>query len=212
MDQALGWLAEYSYACVLLAAAVDATALPFPGRLVLLAAGVLAAAGHVNLVGAIVAGGAGAALGDHLWYFAGRLARGRLQTLFRWLTGRQGKSTLKATDYLGRHGGVAVVIGRFVATVRVLVWPLASARGIGYGRFLAWDLAAATLWAGAFVGGGYVFGRPALAAMERYGGLALGLVGAGLAAVGGVGFLWLRRQGRRSPRRGRAASRSRRNG
>jgi membrane protein DedA with SNARE-associated domain len=212
MDWAFGWLAEYSYACVLAAAAVDATALPFPGRLVLLAAGVLAAARRVDLGGALVAGMAGAMIGDHLWYFGGRLARGRLQTLYRWVAGRQGQAAVEATDYLRRYGGGVVVIGRFVATVRVLVWPFAGARGIGYGRFLAWDLVAATLWAGAFVGGGYLFGRPALAAMERYGGLALGAAGVGLAAVGGAGFLWLRRRGRRRGPRAGAPPRSRRRG
>lgn len=211
MDRAFDWLAQYSYACVLVAATVDATALPFPGRLVLLAAGVLAAAGRVDLLGVMVAGVAGAVLGDHLWYFSGRLAAGRLQRFYRWVAGRQGASAIKATDYLRRHGGVAVVAGRFVATVRVLVWPLASARGIGYGRFLAWDLVAATLWAGVFVGGGYLFGRPALSAMERFGGWTLGLAGVGVTAVGGAALLWRRR--RRPPRRGRPdAPRSRRRG
>jgi membrane protein DedA with SNARE-associated domain len=205
VDAVFGGLAQYSYAWVLVAAMVDATALPFPGRLVLLAAGVLAAAGRVDLLGAILAGGAGAVLGDHLWYFSGVVARGRLQRLYRWLAGRHGRTAIEATEYLRRHGGAAVLIGRFVATVRVLVWPVAGARGLGYGRFLAWDLAAATLWAGVFVGGGYLFGRPALAAVERFGGLAIGLGGVGLGLATGA-LLLFRRRRRRPPRPARAGA------
>ena len=67
MDRVFGWLADYSYACVLIAAAIDAMALPFPGRLVLLSAGILAAAGRVDLLGTIAAGIGGAVVGDHLW-------------------------------------------------------------------------------------------------------------------------------------------------
>ena len=140
MDRVFGWLAEYSYACVLIAAAIDAMALPFPGRLVLLAAGILAAAGRVDLVGTIAAGLGGAVVGDHLWYFGGRLARGRIHALHRWLARRRVRPATDPADYLRRYGGLVILIGRFIATVRVLVWPIASAHGIGYGRFLAWDL------------------------------------------------------------------------
>jgi membrane protein DedA with SNARE-associated domain len=199
VDFAFAWLAEYSYAFVLVAAAIDATALPFPGRLVLIAAGVLAAAGRAELLGTIAAGLAGAVAGDHLWYFGGRLAGGRLKALSRWLARRWDRMATDPADYLRRHGGVTIVIGRFVATVRVLVVPLASAHGIGYGRFVAWDLPAATVWAVAFVGGGYLLGRPALAVMEGFGGPAIVVATVGLVALAGV-VLLLRR---RAPSRGR---------
>jgi membrane-associated protein len=167
VDRVFGWLAEYSYACVLIAAAIDAMALPFPGRLVLLSAGILAAAGHVDLLGTIAAGLGGAVAGDHLWYFGGRLARGRLHAFHRWLARRRVRPATDPAAYLRRYGGLVILIGRFIATVRVLVWPIASAHGIGYRRFLAWDFGAAALWAGAFVLGGYAFGRPALTLQAR---------------------------------------------
>ena len=100
MERVFGWLAEYSYACVLVAVAIDATALRFPGRLVLVAAGVVAAAGSVELLGTIAAGVAGAVAGDHLWYFGGRLARGRLQAFHRWLTRRRGRTATDPADDL----------------------------------------------------------------------------------------------------------------
>jgi membrane protein DedA with SNARE-associated domain len=192
---AWAWLNEYSYAFVLAAAAIDALAIPFPGRVVLLAGGVFAASSRIELWGVLAAGISGAVAGDHVWYFAGRLAPGRLQALSRYLATRHGGTGLEAVDYLRRHGGVVILIGRFVATVRVLVWPVASAHGIGYGRFLAWDLGAATLWAALFVLGGYVLGRPALALMDRWGGWALVIVIIALSVLTGGVLMW-----RRSPR------------
>jgi membrane protein DedA with SNARE-associated domain len=194
MDRVFGWLAEYSYACVAVSAAIDATAFPFPGRLVLLAAGVLAASGRAELLGTIAAGVAGAVAGDHLWYFGGRLARGHLRAFHRWLTRRGRRSVTDPAEYLRRHGGLAIFIGRFIATVRVLVWPMASAHGISYGRFLVWDLGAAVLWAAVFVLGGYVLGRPALTLMQRFGGPAFIAAGVGVFVISGGVLLCSRRR------------------
>jgi membrane-associated protein len=111
--------------------------------------------------------------------------------------------------YLRRYGGLVMLIGRFVATVRMLVWPIASAHGIGYGRFLAWDLGAAALWAGAFVFGGYAFGRPALTLMKGLGGPAFVAAGVGVSVVGGGMVLWCRRR-RQKPTQNRRTGTHRR--
>jgi membrane protein DedA with SNARE-associated domain len=210
MDHVFGWLTEYSYACVLVAAAIDAMALPFPGRLVLLSAGILAAAGRVDLLSTIAAGLGGAVVGDHLWYFGGRLVRGPLARLHRWLARRRVRSATDPADYLRRYGGLVILIGRFIATVRVLVWPVASAHGIGYGRFLAWDFGAAALWAGAFVLGGYAFGRPALTLMKGVGGPAFIAAGVGVSVIGGGMLMWRRRRRRGSTQNRRTGTHRRR--
>jgi membrane protein DedA with SNARE-associated domain len=189
------WLVEHSYAVVLVAAAVDATALPFPGRLVLVGAGALAASGGLDVLGVTAAGVAGAVAGDHLWYFGGRLAGGRLAALVRGLARRVGRRPVDPLAHLERWGSATIVIGRFVAVVRMLVWPLASAHGVGYGRFLAWDLAAATLWVGGLVAGGYVFGKPALAVAAALRGPVL--VTAAVAAVA-LAVAWALRRRRKT--------------
>ena len=182
-----GWIvslagSQYSYACVLIAAAIDAMALPFPGRLVLLSAGILAAAGRVDLLGTIAAGiGARWLVTTSGTSEGGSRADASTRSIDGWLDA--GSPATDPADYLRRCGGLVILIGRFVATVRVLVWPIASAHGIGYGRFLAWDLGAAALWAAAFVPGGYAFGRPALSLMKGLGGPAF--------IAAGVGVSWL---------------------
>src|SRR5712691_7370503 len=68
--------ASLVYLGLFLAALIDATGFPFPGRALLVAAGAATAEdwGHVALMTA--AGALGAVVGDHLWYAAGRLGAG----------------------------------------------------------------------------------------------------------------------------------------
>lgn len=68
------WLTAYTYPIVFFGTPVDASGLPFPGRLLLVAAGARAGTGRRNLAAIIVLGVVAAMVMDHLWYVAG--ARG----------------------------------------------------------------------------------------------------------------------------------------
>ncbi len=157
--QQLGaWLVEHTYAVVFLSALIDATAIPFPGRLVLAAAGAFAAAGEVNAVLVIALGTAGVVITDHVWYCAGPLGGDRLLRLYCRLTFSSPDCVRRTTDWFKRFGTLTIVVGRFVAAVRVLAWPLARDHGVGYATFLALDVAAALAWTAVWVGLGWLVG------------------------------------------------------
>ena len=62
-----------------IATVIDATGIPFPGRILLAAAGALAASTtDVSVLLVIALGAAGVLVSDHLWYFAGALGADRL--------------------------------------------------------------------------------------------------------------------------------------
>jgi membrane protein DedA with SNARE-associated domain len=82
-----------------------------------------------------------------------------------------------ADRVLRRFGGLALVIGRLAAMLRIVAVPLAVSRGMSYGRFLAFDSLGAVLWTAGLVWLGRVAG--ALGAGN-------GLVGT-LAIVGALG-------------------------
>jgi membrane protein DedA with SNARE-associated domain len=194
------------YVIVVVAAALDATALPFPGRLVLAGAGAAAArdVGHLALV--IGLGTLAVLAVDHLWYFAGSIAGGPTLRLVKWLTARSTRAARRtAQEYFDRWGALTFVVGRFVAVVRILAWPLARATGISYVRFLALDAFAAALWTTTWVGLGYLLGPRIQAFTERFGfaaAIALGVA----AGVGGLLAVRLirRRRNRRRPQPSRA--------
>src|SRR5262245_66014537 len=116
----MAWLSAHTYAVVFVATLIDATAIPFPGRIILAAAGAVAATGERSVTMVIAFGAAGVLVTDHLWYFAGPLGRDRLLRLYCWLTVSPPDCVRRTRDWFKRFGALVIVIGRFVAVVRLL--------------------------------------------------------------------------------------------
>jgi membrane protein DedA with SNARE-associated domain len=178
------YLVRHLYAAVFVVAVIDATGLPFPGRLLLVAAGALARdAAEVTAV--ILAAAGGAMLGDHALYLAGRLGGERLLALScRW-TFASGRCASETRRYLQRWGPLTIVLGRFVAGVRLLATALAGSGAIPYWQFLLFDALGALVWTACFVLLGHVFGTRWRAAVERHGTVPI-VVGITLAALAAV--------------------------
>lgn len=149
-----GWLREYLYVVVFLGGIVDAVGIPFPGRIMLITVGSFS--NPVSGTGAstwAVIGLAtlGTVAGDHAWYLVGRFKGRRLLELYCRLF-RLSNSPMGAADrFLRRFGGLVLVFARVAVALRVVVAPLAIARGMSYVCFLAFDLLGALLWAAGFV-------------------------------------------------------------
>ena len=187
----MAWLSAHTYSVVFVATLIDATAIPFPGRILLAAAGAFAATGDVSATMVIALGAAGIIITDHLWYFAGSLGGDRLLRLYCWLTFSSPDCVRRTTDWFKRFGALTIVVGRFVAAVRLLAWPLARQHGVSYPVFLALDTVAALVWTSIWVGLGWFLGdRWANASTEaRWVGVALGAI----ATLAFLGFqLWRR--------------------
>jgi membrane protein DedA with SNARE-associated domain len=153
-----------------LAALIDSTGLPFPGRALLVAAGAAMATGWANLAIMILAAALGALVGDHLWYAAGRLGAGeRITALYCRLSLASGRCEQRARSRFERFGPLAIVIGRFVAGVRFVAAPMAGGGALSYPRFLLYEAIGALVWSGAFLTLGYALGAPARVLVARYG-------------------------------------------
>jgi membrane protein DedA with SNARE-associated domain len=187
----MAWLSAHTYGVVFVATLIDATAIPFPGRILLAAAGAVAATGEVSAPAIIALGTTGVLITDHVWYFAGSLGGDRLLRLYCWLTFSPPDCVRQTTDWFKRFGALTIVLGRFVAAVRLLAWPLARQHGVRYPTFLALDAVAAVVWTSIWVGLGWFLGdRWANASAEaRWVGVAIGAI----ATLAFVGFqLWRR--------------------
>ena len=187
-----GWLFEHTYLVVFVSTAIDATGVPFPGRVVLAAAGAYAASGEVSLGWVIVLGALGAMVTDQIWYLAGWFdTRWLLRLYCRWTFSSEA-CVSRTTDYFRRYGALTIIIGRYVAGVRALAWPLARKSGIGYGKFLLYDTLGAVLWTATWVLIGWIVGDRWEAVVATVGGwmIAALVVGAALLAVG---IAWRRR-------------------
>ena len=144
--------------------------------------GVLAHQGRVPLWATVVAGAAGAVVGDSLGYAVGRTVGERLLARIprRLVEPRQVE---RATALLRRLGGRAVFVGRFTAALRALVPGLAGIAGMPYRTFPVYNLAGGVLWAAGFVLLGFAAGR-AYPTVERVAGkVGLVLLGTIVAAA-----------------------------
>jgi membrane-associated protein len=128
-----------------------------PGETALLVAGFAAHEGIISLVPMIIVAIVCAIAGDSVGYEVGRLVGPRLQA------SRLGRSVGErrwqaGEEFLHRHGGKAVLLGRGTALLRALVPGLAGMARMPYVRtFLPWNVVGGVLWGGACVLLGYVF-------------------------------------------------------
>jgi membrane protein DedA with SNARE-associated domain len=191
------WLTAYTYPVVFLGTLIDATGVPFPGRVLLIAAGALAGTGRRHVAVVIGAGALAAMIMDTLWYVAGARGSTRLLALFRRFTGTESASD-SAIDYFARYGVATIILGRFFTSLRMFAWPAAAAHGLGYGRFLLFDLVGAVIWASTWVLIGWFVGARWESAAQTAGvGVAAGGAVVLVVAIAPLVMRMWRRRGRR---------------
>jgi membrane protein DedA with SNARE-associated domain len=152
-------LQQWGYGAIFGAMLLENAGLPLPGETVTLLGGYAAGSGQLNVLGVMAAAAGGAILGDNLGYWVGRRAGwGLILRVGRFL--RQSPEQLEAMrDQFLRHANASVLLGRFVAVLRVVAGPMAGAVGMPYPRFLLCNAAGALLWAGLMVSLAWLGGR-----------------------------------------------------
>jgi membrane protein DedA with SNARE-associated domain len=171
--------------------AVESAGIPLPGETALITASVLAASGRFNIVEVIAVAAAGAIVGDSTGYWiarkGGRAALGKIPIARDALP----KLLPRGERFFERHGPKTVVIGRFVAGLRVTVAWLAGISHMPWGRFVVYNAIGGILWATTIGLVAYYFGNAVINAVEKYGLIAVGVIVV-VAILGFFGHRWLR--------------------
>ena len=119
--------------------------------------GVLAADGSLSLPLVILAGAAGAVIGDSAAYWIGRAGGGPIK---RFVTRFAGPERLEAAERMVRRQGAALVfVGRFLPGIRIAINLSCGAGGMAYPRFLFFDLLGGIVWASQAALLGYFAGK-----------------------------------------------------
>jgi membrane protein DedA with SNARE-associated domain/membrane-associated phospholipid phosphatase len=130
-----------------------------PGETVVIAGGVIAGQGEIDLIPLIGLVWVCAVLGDTTSFYIGR----RLGRKFLERHGPRVKITHERLEqvegYFDRHGGKTILIGRFIGLVRALAPFIAGASGLAYRRFIPYSVVGTGLWSTVFCVLGYVFWR-----------------------------------------------------
>jgi membrane-associated protein len=155
----LGTLAGWPIVAIAAAAVFLETAtvvgMLVPSEITLLLAAVAAATGRVSPVWLVVAAAFAAVAGDSTAYAIGRFAGPKFeQSRVGRLVGQ--RNWARAHLAAERHGGRALLLGRWVGFVRTLLPLLHGSSGMPVRRFLVADAAAAAVWASGVVTIGYL--------------------------------------------------------
>lgn len=153
-----------------------------PGEIAAILGGVLASRGQVwlpLLVAIVVAAAIG---GPFVGYEIGRRMGDRLFAS-RFLARVHG-AVERARSVLSQRGGIAVLLGRFVAVLRALMPAAAGAARVRYRDFVIFNVVGGLIWGIGYCLLGYLAGS-AYGAVERDvgTGLALGVAGVVVAAI-----------------------------
>jgi membrane protein DedA with SNARE-associated domain len=162
---------------------IGAMGVPFPGTLIVIAAGAFAKQGLLSWHTTGLVSLTCVVAGDSLSYAMGHFVREPVLRRFQ-----DSPKWIQAESTFNRWGGMSVFWTRFLITsIAVPVNLIAGTSGFGFRRFFLYDLVGEGIWIFGYGGLGYLFGTQWEAVSEllsNVSGLALGLV---ILAIG----IWL---------------------
>jgi membrane protein DedA with SNARE-associated domain/rhodanese-related sulfurtransferase len=151
------YLVHITYPILFIAVLARQLCLPVPANLFLLSAGALAGSGKLSYIGILIAAVAGCIIADYVWFEAGRLGGKRVLRLLCTLTADPSYCIRRGKTNFQKRGVRILLIAKFIPGLDGITPPLAGMFGTSRPSFLAYDTLGSALWAGAYIGCGFLF-------------------------------------------------------
>ena len=143
---------------------------------VLLGAGALAGTGQLNLTGIVTITVVAALGADLAWYGLGWWRGPQLLRLFGEASPRVGSRVGRVRQLLGTHHGAFQLCARFLPELNTIAAGFAGATRSSIRHFLCRGTVSAVVWAGAWIGCGYVLSDSVTKAVSSFIAPAIGLL------------------------------------
>jgi membrane protein DedA with SNARE-associated domain len=166
MSDFLSLIARHGYVVIFLTLFAEAIGLPVPAALALVAGGAASASGILRAPVAFLLAIAGTLLGDCILYVLGGRMGWHLLGFLCKVSANPETCILRSAESFYKRGRVTLVIAKFIPGVNSMAPPLAGSMKMAFGQFLSLDLVAASLYALAYGGIGFLF-RHFVAAITR---------------------------------------------
>ncbi|NJM96384.1 MAG: DedA family protein [Phormidesmis sp. RL_2_1] len=150
---------EYGYWAIFLGVLLENMGIPLPGETVTLVGGFLAGSHELNVWYVLSVAIAGAILGDSGGYAVGYYGGWPLLVKLGKLLNISETKLESVRDRFSKNADTAVLLGRFVALLRIFAGPLAGISRMPYPRFLLCNAIGAATWASVMVSLSYFLGR-----------------------------------------------------
>lgn len=133
-----------SYLSVFFLVGMDAVVPIFPGETTLNAAATLASQDHLSLGLVILAGAAGAILGDSALFWIARRSSSRIEPQLE--RARSNSKVASALSFLDKGAPMLLVIGRYVPGLRFVINSTMGLSDMPYRSFLPWSALGGAIW------------------------------------------------------------------
>jgi len=131
---------------------------PFlPGDSLLFAAGAFAALGSLNVHLLFFLITAAAIIGDTVNYWIGHFIGMKLFDKYPKILKKEYID--RTHQFYEKHGGITIIIARFVPIVRTFAPFVAGIGSMSYSKFIIYNILGGTAWCALFIYGGYFFGN-----------------------------------------------------
>ena len=155
----LAWIAQYGYLAIFSLLVLGIVGLPVPDETLLTFTGYLVFRGHLSLPLAFLSAFAGSACGITLSYTLGRIFGIILIHRYGRYLRITEEHVEKAHAWFRRAGHWSLTIGYFIPGVRHFTAYAAGMSELEYPTFALFAYAGAAIWAGTFIGLGYLLGE-----------------------------------------------------
>jgi len=153
------FLIVYGYILLFGWVLVEQLGIPLPATPVLLAAGALSAEHELSFPLALLAGFLASMIADSLWFHVGRHYGHVVMRLLCKMSLEPTVCVRRTQESYGHRRALTLMTAKFVPGLATLAPPIAGQNGMSFRNFLLFDGIGATLWVGALLTVGRLFGK-----------------------------------------------------
>jgi membrane protein DedA with SNARE-associated domain len=157
MHRMLEFLLRHGYLVLLAWVFSEQAGLPIPSIPLLLAAGALAGIGQLNLAVCLLLCVLAAMTADTIWYELGRTKGIKILQLLCKISLEPDSCVRRTEGLFEKQGARSLLFAKFLPGLNAVATPLAGIFRMRFRKFLLYDAMGALLWAGTFLGTGYIF-------------------------------------------------------
>lgn len=181
------FLTEYGYGFIVVVVLLESVALPLPGESLVVAAGMLASSGKMNILLVLGASFLGSVLGDNVGYFVGR--RYGRAAIVKWgdKFGFDEDKLRMVEEKFRSYGFIIVLIARFVFILRQLNGFVAGMMHMRWPQFLLYNSISAAAWTAVYGLTAYYFGKALTHFLEEQSTWAIIAISGSICAIGMFG-------------------------